>query len=124
MPPRTGVMLPSTDVPAPKAMIGTSASTHRRTIATTSSVELAIDDGVGQGGGEMGLAAAVLEPDRLAELEPVADDRAKPLGKAVRQRGGHDQKSRRARIPTRRRSPIIPRSEAGRFASASVVRSI
>ena len=82
-------------------------------------------------GGEMGLAAAMLEADRFAEVKAIADDGAKPGGEPLGQRppaggGGraHDQNWKRTRAPTRRRSPMMPRSEAGRPASASVVFSM
>lgn len=63
-------------------------------------------DRVRQHCGEMGLAAAVLKPHRLAEVKPVADDAAQLPGESVGQRPGrrcrgraHGQKLNRMRAP-------------------------
>ena len=85
---------------------------------------------VGQLRRELGLARAMLEADLLAELKSVAHDQPQLLDEAVGQRTPvvdkrvHDQNEKRTRAPIRRRSPTMPRSEAGRPASCSVVFSI
>ena len=89
MPPRTGVVLPSIEVPAPNGMIETSAATQARTRPTTSSVEWGKATPSGSTVSKCELAAAVRGARRPVEVQAAAYDRPQPIGNLAGQAGGH-----------------------------------